>query len=901
MNDAAARITRLIQRSDRAEWGRECGGLLAEAITLADAAGEEQLAYAARMRQVSNATMMDDAELVLATFAVCDDAHRRDPLRFPADPKRMRLPGLGYDFADLHWMWKWIPTILMAHPRFGHADVEDSLAGLEETYRAAGLTSQAVPQRHLNWAVIRGDADAIRHWRDVAAALPPDDNADCEACSRSTLIEAALHLDDTPAALTLLDEIVDGDFGCAEEPAVALSHMLPTLAREGRPDAVRTAVAEILANQEVVTAHLGAAGRLVAFLTQAGQPERALVIARRALPKMGERPLNGTGQLALLTGLAVACDALVARGNGSWPVPQADDTALGPWLAADEPHTVSSLADAARRAAHDLAAAFDARNGTDRHARTLADTLAQVDHGGFDLDLGLPPDAAAAFVATDGDPGLLFRLSDAPVPVPADGDDALRIATELVRGGRHAEAVDVARVWLPRLEDPAARAAMVYRLGAALVGLPPEAGVDPDAVTADLCAAVEALGWPEGAAILAEVGPWAFRPLAAAEAPAAHSLVKRWLVEDRPEEAIGFGVAFLRGALTDMEPRHLAELGDAAGAAWSRRLGGQPAWWSVQRAPILLRAVASEADAAHRAEVLRLVDAALEDATGMDAATLWSQRAELAHDPEDRVNAALNAYRHTVEWAGASQRALFAVQLLQVCGAADRFSEVMAVASFLRRLAPSLPPAWAGEALRAASLALLAADADADAAEAADEAIAALDLAADPEPTLAAVAHLARAEAAQRLREPRVAIDHLLRAADLHVAAEQPVAAADAALEAAFAHLALGSPADAGELAETVLGLVADQAGAWEQRLRAHHAFALAAARVGDAAPPETVETAFDEALALAASPPPEVDAETADALAERVRTDKARWLTYRGRHDEARGLTESPPRRKDS
>lgn len=901
MTDAAARITRLIQRSDRVEWGRECAGLLAEAITLADAAGEEQLAYAARMRQISNATMMDDAELALTTFAVCEDAHRRDPLRFPADPKQMRLSGLGYDFADLHWMWKWIPTILMAHPRFTSADVEDSLAGLEDAYRTAGLTSQAVPQRHLNWALIRGDAAAIRHWRDVAAALPPDDNADCGACSRSTLIEAALQLDDAPTAVTLLDEIVDGDFGCAEEPAVALSHMLPTLAREDRPDAVRTAVAEILFNQEVVTAHLGAAGRLVAFLTQAGQPERALVIARRALPKMAERPLNGTGQLALLTGLAVACDALVTRGNGGWPVPQADDAGLGPWLAADEPHTVATLADAARRAAHELAAAFDARNRTDHHTRALTDTLAQAGDEHFALDLELPPDAAAAFVATDGDPALLFRLSDAPVPVPTDGDDALRITTDLVRGGRHAEAIDVARVWLPRLEDPAARAAMVYRLGAALVGLPPEAGVDPDAVTADVCAAVEALGWPEGAAILAEVGPWAFRPVADAEAPAAQRLVKRWLAEGRPEEAIGFGVAFLRGALTDMEPHHLAELGDAAGAAWSQHLGGQPAWWSVQRAPILLRAAATGADAADRAELVGLIDAALTDATGMDAAALWSQRAELADDANELADATLNAYRHTVAWAGASQRALFAVQLLRACSVAERSSEVMAVASFLRQLAPSLPPAWAGETLRAASMALLVAQADADAAQAADESIAALEVAEDPQPALAAGAHLARAEAAQRLREPRVAIDHYLRAADLHVAAEQPLAAADAALEAAFIHLSLGRPTDAGELAETVLGLVADHPGAWEQRLRAHHAYALAAARLGDAAPSETVEAAFDEALALAASPPTDVDAETAGVLAERVRTDKARWLTYRGRHDEARGLTETPPPGKDS
>lgn len=884
MADQAARITRLIQRSDALPWGRETTAALGEAIALADAAGEEQLAHAARMRLVQNAQMVDDTELVLATFAVCDDAYRRDPLRFPANPAEMKLPGLDYPFADLYWMWKWVPGLLMNHPRFDRTTVEEALDDLEDTYARAGITSRAVPQNRFTWALQRGDEPAIRRWRDALATLPDDDYSDCAACSREDLIDAALHLGDDDRALEVLAEVVDGGFSCAEQPARALSRCLAPLARRGDADAVRRGVAEILANLDMVTANLGAAGRLVTFLAQAGRADRGLAIARRALPLMGEQPLNGGGQLSLLTALAVCCGALVEQGHGTWPMPQCDDPALRPWFVADAPHTVASVAATARVRAEELARAFDARDGSDRTSRDLARALAEGATERFTIDLDLPPDPGAAFLATDGDPGLLFRLGDAPVPVPADASDALRIATHLCRGHRYAESVEVLRTWLPRLDDPVARAAAVHRLGVALANGPRAAEVDTAALGADLVRALEPLGWPEAQQVFTDLGAAAFVAGPSLDAQQASALIDAWQDAGLSAGAVGLGASFLLEDLDPGDPR-LPALGEAGHAAW-RRLGAHPAWPAPRQAPIRVRAQRGPEPGATALD--DLVEQALaEGADGLDAAILWSFRSRAATDPGQAFDAALTAFRLATPWAAAGLRAQLAGALLVAALQAGRGSEVIATAAHLRQLAPSLPPGFAVEVLSLVQSCLLDVRQVALAEAAASEALELLPLVDPPHPGQAGGVHRLAAAVAREAGDTARAIELSLTAADLFADAGDVLAASEAAAEAGFLQLGRAHAQQAGQLAETILELLADHPDAWAHHLRGRHLLALAAGRVPDL-PPAVVEQAFADALALAGHPPTEADADLAASVAEELTEAHARWLRHQPPREES-------------
>lgn len=62
MTTARERAAELIAQSDRMPWSPECGALLLDAAAVAEAGGEDQLGYTARMRLVNNSSFVHDSD-----------------------------------------------------------------------------------------------------------------------------------------------------------------------------------------------------------------------------------------------------------------------------------------------------------------------------------------------------------------------------------------------------------------------------------------------------------------------------------------------------------------------------------------------------------------------------------------------------------------------------------------------------------------------------------------------------------------------------------------------------------------------------------------------------------------------------------------------------------------------
>ncbi|PIF01898.1 MAG: hypothetical protein CR979_01715, partial [Propionibacterium sp.] len=341
-------IVKLIRKSDRTPWGPECGSILAEAISLADASGEEQLAYSARMRLVVNSSFLNDTELLLATFAICEQQHKKDPLRFPANPKDMGAAGAGFEYTDLYWMWKWIPNRLRESPSFSKQDVLKSIDDLEQVYKDAGLPAKAVLQRRLHWAMDSGNKDEVQSLVDQLKELPDDEHSDCPACSRSSLIEAELLLDNPENAINLLDEIVAGNYECANEPAVAYAHCLSQLAARNDIERINRGISEILAARNIASRETEALAWLAIFFTHSGNSGRAFTIIRGRLTNIVDTPLDVMAHKMLFSAAAVTMRARVAEGYGDSLVPEADDARLAHYLGTvPGGHTAATLATAA--------------------------------------------------------------------------------------------------------------------------------------------------------------------------------------------------------------------------------------------------------------------------------------------------------------------------------------------------------------------------------------------------------------------------------------------------------------------------------------------------------------------------------------------------------------------------
>ena len=76
-------ILELFTQIDALPFGAAERSLIDQAIAVADEAGEDALAYEARLRLTASAKMTGDTDAMLASFGWCLGKHDSDPARFP--------------------------------------------------------------------------------------------------------------------------------------------------------------------------------------------------------------------------------------------------------------------------------------------------------------------------------------------------------------------------------------------------------------------------------------------------------------------------------------------------------------------------------------------------------------------------------------------------------------------------------------------------------------------------------------------------------------------------------------------------------------------------------------------------------------------------------------------------
>lgn len=423
-----AQVRRLILESDNLPWGEQCSATLAEAITLADSLGEQQWAYAARMRLAQNAAVMSNQKLLVSTFAICEQWHHDDPGTFPLNPADMGPAGEGYVFADLAWLWKSVIGVLERSLNFSSQMVDRALEDMAELYRSEGLGLAAVHQRRLDRALSRRDVTEIRRERSILASLGSDDHADCPACTSAQLICAALFTGEDRLALTLLDRMLADGQRCVDEPASVLSLVLDLIATDDQGRRVPTAVSEILKSPTVARLSPAPTARLAVLVSRCGHHERALAMIRSVIGRIEDNPTDHAAAELLWACLAKVCRT-APPAFGHQELPELDTDALRTALDAPSgPLTVSRVADLAETLARDLSRRFDARNGTDGHHRRVADILAPHT---YDLDLELV--LAAASPQDIGGCDTLFRIDDPSIDEPETIAQAQEYADTLLR------------------------------------------------------------------------------------------------------------------------------------------------------------------------------------------------------------------------------------------------------------------------------------------------------------------------------------------------------------------------------------------------------------------------------------------------------------------------------------
>ncbi|MEU2774273.1 tetratricopeptide repeat protein [Streptomyces sp. NPDC007162] len=271
-----------------------------------------------------------------------------------------------YETHSLHWVFKWMSAGMLDQPHVPLASIEKWLGEMEHRYRLAGHSERAV--RSAEFSVAGHIGDLPRAERAYAAWLAADRDrmADCHACELHGQGGWQLRNDRDEEALELWRPVLEGEYSCAHEPHTVLASSLLPLLRLGRFDEARAHHLRGFRLVRPMESMRAAYADHVEFCALTGNEARGLEL-------LAERPayFTDTGQprsrMDFLAVVALLMDRLSELGLGEQRVP-------GP---AGRAWTAGELAAHARGEALELAARFDARNGTSYVGDRLRERMAQ--------------------------------------------------------------------------------------------------------------------------------------------------------------------------------------------------------------------------------------------------------------------------------------------------------------------------------------------------------------------------------------------------------------------------------------------------------------------------------------------------------------------------------------------
>ncbi|MGW0776216.1 hypothetical protein ACWD01_21770 [Streptomyces sp. NPDC002835] len=254
----------------------------------------------------------------------------------------------------LFWRFKWVANALRQLPEIPLTSLRQWLTEMRGRYEKAGLGLQPYYGQAYQLAAHVGEDTSLAYelWAGRARTRLSDCEA-CEICERALYHLAA---GDDERALRAWEPVLAGKESCQEEPARSVSYALLPLLRTGRTDQARELHLAGYRGCRRNPSMSGEIGRHLEFCALTGNEARGLELLaeNRNLFEEVDSPL---GLFDFLTGVEVLLQRVELLGHGELP---AAGYAGRTW-------TVAGLRAEVRGRADDLAARFDARNGTTAH------------------------------------------------------------------------------------------------------------------------------------------------------------------------------------------------------------------------------------------------------------------------------------------------------------------------------------------------------------------------------------------------------------------------------------------------------------------------------------------------------------------------------------------------------
>lgn len=351
--DPRERITELIDQAEELEYGPAKVALLDEAVREADASGDVDAGFYARLELITAATFSGAKEKAMVAFSWCLGQVDANPEQF--------------DEEDLMWQYKWVVEELVSFPQISRRQIEEMLADMQRRYARLGISLR--PVHYLRWtnSMRMGDLDLAMTEAEKWYAAPRDHFADCTACERNKHAELAIRLGKNEEAMELTRSILAGKLKCESIPHATYALVLKPLLRLGRIDEARVyhekgyrMVAKDRGYLEEIAAHLF-------FMVRTHQWTRAVELLETHLP-LYLQTANVDAVCRFYVAAASLLGILAQDDNAPrhFRIPQEL-----PCYQLDDLYAPADLANWFDRQAAELIGRFNARNGNDYYGRQL--------------------------------------------------------------------------------------------------------------------------------------------------------------------------------------------------------------------------------------------------------------------------------------------------------------------------------------------------------------------------------------------------------------------------------------------------------------------------------------------------------------------------------------------------
>ncbi len=351
---------------------------LERAARAADALDHLPLAVSCRIALIRSAYDLGRYDLMLAPFAWCGTAERRDPTAFDE-----------WETHSFDWAHKWIVSGLIADPRFTLEQIGSFVDQLAERYQRLGYSMQPVHGARADLAAHVGDDEAYREHFARYLAMDRGPMSDCEACvieeQAGHLIRQGRHAE----AVAHAEHQLAQETGCATQPQGILTTLTPAFVALGDVDRARQAhvVAYRLVRDDLVGGYLD---DHLEFCATSGNVRRGVDLLRGHLHRVHHstspsRAMHFAAGAALLLSRVSPDEEFAVPRDGRTTVMSAPE--LRELLAAQ---------------ALEIAARFDQRNGSDAVSTRIRRTLDAPDT--IPVPLAVPIASTPAPVVDEEEP-----------------------------------------------------------------------------------------------------------------------------------------------------------------------------------------------------------------------------------------------------------------------------------------------------------------------------------------------------------------------------------------------------------------------------------------------------------------------------------------------------------------